>query len=144
MASFGTSVFGVSPYGPGTVAAHPEPPRDPPSGAKFLNYLTKDYERATDGSYRRMPTTRQRVLIAIGTEQGSSSVLPELGSKFPDKIDESYQGKSQAEAARCLAGLIAEQEIVLGEVTIEQTETGRVEITIPYDTSDGTPDEVKR
>jgi phage baseplate assembly protein W len=144
MASFGSSSFGVSPYGPGTVLAHPEPPNDPPSGVKFLNYLTKDYERAADGSYRRMPTTRQRVQLAIGTEKGSSTALPNFGSEFPAKIDESYQSRSQAEAARCLDRVIKEQQIVLGQVTAEQTEIGRVEITIPYETSDGTAEEVKR
>lgn len=144
MAAFGTSSFGVSPYGAGTTVAHPEPPRDPPSGVKFLDHRTRDYARNADGSYQRMPTTRQRVQLAVMTEQGSSTALPEFGSKFPDKIDENYEAASQSEAARCLAALITEQQIVLGSVTVEQTETGRVEITIPYDTSDGTPDEVRR
>ncbi len=131
---------GSGPYGTGTPATATVPAPPGPDAGKYISHVTGDYEREADGSYKRMPRIRQRVVLALGTIAGSSSVLPKLGTKFPDKIDDSFDYRVKAEVQRALLDLTNSGEIRIDAITIERPNSGRAEITVAYTASDGTED----
>lgn len=106
---------------------------DAPEDARFLDYLTGDYVVGDDGEIARMPTTRQRVWLALGTLRGSSTVLPKLGVKLPGTIGRSYESEVKNEVRTALAALIADGSLVLNEIIVEHgTPIGRSTITVDY------------
>ncbi len=142
MAAAGTSPFGVAPYGIGTPSGATVPPADQVRGCKLIDYRTGDYARGPDGAYLRMPRTRHRVMMALGTLLDSASAVPGFGTRFPDRIDESYERSVREEVRRRLKPLIDSFELVLDSVTVEQETTGRVRHTVAYTPSDGSPDSI--
>lgn len=142
MAGFGAVAVGSTPFGAGTPAEAIAPPENLPEAARFINHFTGDYEAADDGEYKRMPITRQRVLIALGTLFGSSSVVPDLGAKLPDIIDDSYDRRAEQAIRRAVEDMVVAQEIRVEAVIIER-QGGRVTHTVKYrDLTTSNPDTV--
>lgn len=132
--------FGFGPYGVGTPATAPNPGGEAPRGVKFLNHITGDYERDSTGAYKRMPRIRQRVVLALGTIYGSATAIPDLGTKYPDKITESFTSQVKSEVQRALLPMTSAGEIRVDSVTVDLPQAGRVEVTVAYTTADGTQD----
>ena len=92
----------------------------------------------------QMPGTRQRVLLALLTLRGSSSVLRDFGVRWPAKIDQSYeQGVASAVASALHTLTTVEKVVRLQGVAVKRTGTGRVEITVSFvDLTTGAADDV--
>lgn len=122
----------VAPFGTGAPATGAPLPTRPVAGARFIDPITKDYVYEADGSYQRMPTTRQRVLLAVTTVFQSSSVLPD-GIKMPRRMGSSWEQKAKVEVERVLRPIIRDGSMKLHGVIVERvTPIGRSRITIAY------------
>lgn len=97
MSGFGNSALGTSPFGVGT----PLTSADPPTalvraglalpGCRYIDPRTRDYAHDDDTrQLAQMPPVRQRVLLALLTLRGSSTVIPRMGIAMPRKITESF------------------------------------------------------
>jgi phage baseplate assembly protein W len=52
-----------------------------PTAARFIDSISSDFN-LSGNALESMPATRQRVLIALLTKKGSSSVLPDFGNQL--------------------------------------------------------------
>jgi hypothetical protein len=135
----GSSSLGGTPFGFGTPVASQAPP-DPQGSAAFIDPTTKDHVVGDDGESLRMPITRQRVLLLLMTELGSSAD-PEKGLRLPDKIDQFYAQTAQQAVRDCLATLGS--DIVINRIPVEILPNGRSSITVDYtDLTTGNSDTV--
>jgi hypothetical protein len=132
MAGFANSPLGITPFGTGTPAVAQAPPANPPEGARYLNPATRDYERDDEGEYKRMPVTRQRVLLALTTLFNSSSVLVNQGLKLPKKMDVHFEQRVRVAVQNELAFLVSEGAMRLDGVTVERTTIGRARIKVDF------------
>lgn len=144
MAGFGLTPIGLTPFGLGTPEGTQAPPDTKPEGARFINYRTKDYERAANGELKRMPVTRHRVQMVLSTTLGSSSVLSELGIKLPDRIDSRYPQLAEQAIRKGFKRMVDRKEIRILFVRISRTDNpGRVDHVVGYmDLSTGNSDTV--
>jgi hypothetical protein len=123
---------GFYPSGYGAPVDTDEAP-DAPENARYLDYLTGDYIIGSDGEIERMPTTRQRVWLALGTLRGSSTVLPMLGVKLPGVVSRAYEIEVKQAVRTALAALISDGSIVVNEILVEHgNPIGRSKITVDY------------
>lgn len=142
MAGIGTSSIGLAPFGIGTPNTSATVPTSLPERARFLNPTTRDYERDPDngGEYKRMPVTRQRVLLAITETKGSSTARPDDGTARPRKLDDRYPQRMRnaiTEALSNVPGLVdgARPAAKLLDVRAERSanNTGRARVVVQYD-----------
>lgn len=132
MAGFANSPLVVTPYGTGTPDAATAPPSDSPTGARYLDPWTKDYVYATDGEYERMPITRQRVLLAVGTLARSSTVDPR-GLDAPKKMDATWDRRMRIAVLAAIRPLVEDGSLILHAVLVDRdTNPGRATVTIDY------------
>ena len=133
MAGFGTISFGSGPYGLGTPATQADPPSGP-AGCRYLNPASKDYEQdSTTGQLAQMPPLRQRVLLAVMTDIGSSTALAQLGRLRPRKIGPSFQAELSASIrAACRQMTEVERVMRIDAVTVELGASGRYRPTLSY------------
>jgi len=91
-AGFGITPLASTPFGLGTPTPANEPPADPSTFSRYINPGSGDYERdPATGQLKQMPAIRQRVLLALKTSRGSSSVLPTFGFSGPKKIGANFE-----------------------------------------------------
>lgn len=139
MAGFGTAPAGSTPFGFGTPVEANAPP-ELPEQSNFLNYRTRDYEVASSGGMKRMPTTRHRVLMVLSTVQGSAVHEPTVGLRLPRKIDRFFPQKVE-QAVRDAFSLLGRDVRLDGVKT--KTEGGRADIQVSYtDLTTGNSDTV--
>lgn len=133
MSGFGNSGLGSTPFGVGTPATATEPP-DGPIGCRYLNPQTRDYETGGEGGQlKQMPPLRQRVVITMLTQVGSSTVLRDLGIKLPRKMDSFFEStvrdsvfvafRYETEVSR---------EMRIDEVFVERQPGGRAMVNLRY------------
>lgn len=129
------SMLGSTPFGAGT----PLPAGDPPTGysglCRFIDGISGDFAiDATTGHLAGMPLLRQRVLLALVTRRGSSTVLPKFGLAYASKITESQLRLMDANARASLYQLTDVEKVMrIDSLTVEQVEgTGRVRLTLSY------------
>lgn len=145
MQGFGLIPVGMAPFGLGT----PDPSGTPlagTSGSRYLDTTTGDYViDAATRQFKQMPKVKQRVLLALVTEQGTAKLLTDLGRRTPAKLGDSTQNEMQTMVAHALAQLIEIERIVeLGQVLVERTPGGRAVVTIPYvDLTTGAEDSLR-
>lgn len=132
MSGFGNSSWSITPFGTGTPAVAQAPPTSAPVEARYVNPATKDYEQDGEGEYKRMPKTRQRVLLAVTTLFNSSSVLVGEGLQLPKKMDRHFDQRMRVAVQSVLAFLIKERAIRLDGVTVERPPVGRANTRIDY------------
>ncbi len=138
-----TDSIGITPFGSGTPASANAPPDELDGGAPFINSRTRDFERASDGSIRRMPRTRHRVLVAVTTLQKSMATNPKFGIDLPEQIDESFERKARNSVTMAVKHIVDDGDMVLDSVTAKVTPYGRAQILISYtDLVTGEDDEV--
>lgn len=125
------------------------PAGPPPVGhsalCRYLDGYSGDYRiDATTGHLAGMPVVRQRVLLAIMTVRGSSSVLPTFGMRHPPKIEASTTWAMQAEVRSALSSMVDRHEIRIDQIDVEQVEgSGRIRVTVDYtDLTTGQADKV--
>ena len=100
MSGFGSQPFGSSPYGIGTPATAPEDGgallRDVDTGqtrgSRKVDPFTRDYVVDTNGRLVGMGNTKQLVLLAVSTKQGSAA-MRQLGQTLRDidRISPNFQ-----------------------------------------------------
>jgi hypothetical protein len=131
MAGFATSPLALTPFGTGTPVSGTAPPSSVPTEALFLDPRTKDFALDSEGAYKRMPTTRHRVLVALTTRKGSNAADANAGIDIPRKIGTNYAQKMRIAVSNALRFLVDEGAISLEDVTTE-TSGGRVVATVDY------------
>ena len=144
MAGLGMTSMGAAPFGVGTPAEAVAPPTSLPIANRFINWQTKDYEVGSDGELKRMPTVRHRVLVILSTTLGSSSVLPQLGLKLPDRIDKTYAQLADKAIRLALQPMVTAKELKIQAVRVTRNQViGRVDhIVIFTDLTTGNADTV--
>jgi hypothetical protein len=133
MLGAGIQTAGSSPAGVG----EPEegsPLPDAVGGCRWIDPATGDYEIDTSsGAFAQMPANRQRVMIALLTARGSSSVLPDLGLTRPTKMGDRFQAEMEQAVRQALEQLTdVEQIIRLDFVEVLRGSGGRARITVSY------------
>jgi hypothetical protein len=96
-----------------------------------LDPRTKDFALDSEGAYKRMPTTRHRVLVALTTRKGSNAADANAGIDIPRKIGTNDAQKMRIAVSNALRVLDDEGAISLEDVTTE-TSGGRVVATVDY------------
>jgi len=133
MSGLGDSPVGLStPFGVGVPDEAVAPPTVAPEQARFIDPISRDYVVADDGEYQRMPRLRQRVLLALTTEQGSSSVLQQFGFNPPNRIDTTFERRATNSVQSALAFLITAKELHLDAVSVALPRPGRVRLSVSY------------
>lgn len=132
MAGFGSMPAGSSPFGLGTPAAAVEPP-DGPSGSRYLNPITRDYEvDATTGHFKQMPGTRQRVLIALLTLRNSSG-LAGFGVRMPTRMGDAFETQSKQAVRQALQHMTeVEKSMRIDDIVVERGIGGRSRVTVVF------------
>jgi phage baseplate assembly protein W len=126
------SPIGSTPFGVGTPAVSQAPPETHLRNAAFIDYRERDYVFDSEGELERMPVTRQRVLLALATRRGSSSIMPEFGLALPARIDSSFNERAQQAVLDALSHLVG-TAIEIEEIRVDVGyPVGRVKITVSY------------
>lgn len=120
---FGTDPLGTSPFGIGTpVAAQPLP--EGPAGSRYLDPLVGDYRVGQLGQLGQMPPVRQRVLLALRTLRGSSTVLPGFGLVLPRKLDEKAEANVRNAVLAALRRMTDVERVLRVESVVAQKHPG--------------------
>lgn len=126
--------IGSTPFGFGTPVAAPLPPTQGPALSRFIDSYTGDYYIDPKvGQFGSMPSLRQRVLLIVNTEIGSSTALPDLGIVRPRKIDESYVASTRAAIRRACYRLTDIERIMkIQDILVDKQTGGRIAVTLIY------------
>lgn len=144
MPGYGIYPSAVSPFGLGTPLPAAAPPNGP-SGTRFIDAATGDYKQdPTTKQLAQMPSTRQRVLLAVKTIQQSSTVNPKFGIRSPRKMGTFFESEQRQAVREALAHLTdTEQVIRVDAITVERGLHGRSRTIIAFvDLTTGKPDKV--
>lgn len=146
MAGAGLAPAGLFPAGFGVGDDAPEPPTGA-WGSRYINPSTGDYEQDPDTrQLKQMPPVRQRVLLALKTIAGSSTVRPDDGIRPPRKIDSSFDRRMDDAVRVALRQLTDVEKVArVDAVTTERVpgNSGRVTVTVEYtDLTTGQADKV--
>lgn len=112
---------------------------DAPSGhavlSRYIDPVTHDYQLdAATGQFASMPPVRQRVVLGLGTERGSSAVLPKLGTRSPKVQDASFARAEQNDIRAAMAGLVAERVARIRDIRVTTgNPAGRSETLVEYE-----------
>lgn len=141
MTGFGNSALGTSPFGIGT----PSTSADPPTalvqaglarpGCRFIDARTRDYVHDPDTlQLAQMPVTRQRVMLALLTIKGSSTVLPRLGLRMPRKITEAFDTEVRHAVLSALYQLTTVERVIRVNAihAARLSPAGRVLVEVEY------------
>lgn len=128
------SPVGSTPFGYATPVAAPLAATQGPALSRYIDPGTGDYLIDEQiGQFASMPSLRQRVLLIINTEFGSSSALPTLGVRRPAKIDESFVRTTQSAIYEAFYRLTNVERIMrIEDVIVEKHSSGRIAITLVY------------
>ena len=144
MPGFGVYPSALSPFGLGT----PIPATAPPTGeagVRYLNPATGDYEQdPVTKQLAQMPTTRQRVLLAVMTLRSSMSVNREFGIRMPRKMGTFFESEVQQAARAALQHLTDTDAVIrIDSILVERGANSRARVTISFtDLTTGKPDKV--
>ena len=133
MGGFGTFSFGTGPFGFGAPVTGTAPPEGP-AGSRWINPATRDFEvDPTTGQLKQMPAVRQRVLLALVTLVGSSTVLPKFGVRLPRKMGSQFDAQVRAAVNLALRQLTeVEQLIRIQRIDVLKGGGGRAQVTVAF------------
>jgi len=136
------SPIGSTPFGLAAPVAAPLPATDGPALSRYINPGSGDYEIDTaKGQLRRMPITRQRVLLIAHTEFGSSTARRNLGIQRPAKMDEAFDVRIRSAVRRAFRQLTdVERAITIDQIGVKAS-GGRAAVLIEYADHTLPPDE---
>lgn len=123
-----------TPFGSGTPATASAPPLPPAALSRYINPGSKDYEiDPVTKQFKKMPPVRQRMLLIMATNRGSSSVLPNLGIRRPKKIDQTFDRRMRNEIRAAYRQLTDVEKVArIDDILIDPRSGGRPIITIVY------------
>ena len=129
--ALGISGLGSTPFGVGTPVSADAPPSDSSTFSRYINPNTGDYLRDTDtGQLAQMPRNRQRVLLALMTEFGSS--VAGGGLKAPKKMGTGFERDMDVAIRAALRFLVEEKAIRVEQVIPRRVSTGRGGAIVVY------------
>lgn len=133
MAGLGSAPVGIFPFGLGTPVEAAVPTTGTP-GSRYLNPSSGDYEiDSTTGGMAQMPPVRQRVLLALKTLRGSSSVLSDFGLRLPRKIDQSIDARMRDAVRVALYHLTDVERVArLDSVLTNRSGAGRIACVVAW------------
>jgi hypothetical protein len=139
---FGTSTAGLCPVGLYDVTE----PTAPPKPSEFSRFLGTDGQYVIDGvsgGFARMPRLKQRIVLAVATVLGSSTVQPDWGLKIPAKMTATFDAQVAVAIRKALRRLTdVERLMLITDIRVER-DTWRARATVVYvDLSDGQTSEV--
>lgn len=109
---FGTSPMGTMAFGGGTPTTGSAPP-SLSRASRYINPYTHDYEfDAVSRGFRRMPSVRQRVQLALGTIRGSSTVSQNWGITMPRKIGNQFAAEVEAAVRQALSQMTDVEKVL--------------------------------
>ena len=141
MSGFGNSAMGTSPFGVGTPLSSADPPTAlvqaglARPGCRFIDPRTRDYVQDDDTrQLAQMPPIRQRVLLALLTVKGSSSVLPRMGVATPRKITEAFDTQMRHAVMSALYQLTTVERVIRVNAihATRLSPAGRVLVEVEY------------
>lgn len=124
--------LGETPLGYGEPEEAPVPP-EVSTFSRFIDTGAGDF--AMDDETRglaQMPGVRQRVLLALKTRFGTSTVLPRFGLRWGGKLDAQAESRIKGEIRLCLKPLVEDGSISLVSIDWEKRDLGRAVATITY------------
>lgn len=126
--------IGSTPFGFGTPVAAPLPPTQGPALSRYIDPGSGDfYIDPFVGQFGSMPSLRQRVLLIMNTELGSSTAMPTLGVPRPKKIDQSYVATTRAAIrSACYRLTDVERVMQILDIVIDKKPGGRIAVTLVY------------
>jgi hypothetical protein len=132
MAGAGTIPGGTGPFGIGTPAEASERPTGA-AGVRFINPDTRDYEQDPSTSQlAQMPSVRQRVMLALVTEFGSSGV-DGFGFKRPPKMGTGFERVTELAVRTALRQLTDVERIIrVDQVLVDRLNTQRARINVTF------------
>lgn len=130
---YATSPFGQFPFGIGSPTTTTAPATGD-YGSPYIDPAERDYEIDSDtGQLKQMPTIRQRVLLIVSSEKGSSLAEPEFGLELPPVIDGTFESGADAAIRSALAQLVDVDKVIrIDEITFAYPEPHRADITIVW------------
>lgn len=134
MTGLGNAPLGRSPYGLVYEAPTTAQP-DASSLRRWLDPITGQYVLAADGSFEQMPAIRQRVVLALGTVQGSIGVLADFGKSSPNIMGTRFAAEEEAAVRLALRQLTDVEAVIrIDRITIERSSQipGRWRTTVSY------------
>jgi hypothetical protein len=134
MSGFGIYSAGFGAFGLSTPAVAPAPATGP-VGSRWINPATKDYElNPQTKNLKQMPLTRQRVLLALLTIQGSSTTASRFGVSLPTKMGNTFEIECKNATRAALSHLTSgnSPDIVIDRIDVERGKSGRAQITVTY------------
>lgn len=135
----GTSPAGAFPagYGYPTQAAEPSQSN---RYTRAIDVATGDYSIDTaTGGFARTTPTRQRVLLALATVAGSSTVQPLWGVGRPPKMGPQFESEVEASVRLALKPMVDDGSVTILSVTVERGASSRARATVRWrDTSGNT------
>jgi len=133
VAGFGSIGVGTGAFGLGAPVSGEAPPNGP-AGSRWINPATRDFEvDSTTKQLAQMPPVRQRVLLALITLVGSSSVLPTFGIRLPRKMGDRFEAQCRVAVTAALRQLTeVEQLIEIQRIDVVKGSGGRSLITVSY------------
>lgn len=144
MPGYGVYPSAISPFGLGT----PIPATAPPTGeagVRYLNPATGDYEQdPVTKQLAQMPSTRQRVLLAVMTLRNSMSVNRDFGVRMPRKMGTFFESEATQAVRAALRHLTeTEQVIRIDAIEVTRGAASRARIVISFtDLTTDRPDKV--
>jgi len=140
----GVKSVGLFPFGYGTPVTGAAP-ADGPSGVRYLNFQTRDYEvDATTRQLKQMPSLRQRVLIRLMTLVGSSTVQPTFGISLPDRMGDGFERIVNTAVRSAFRQETTIEKIMrIDQISTVKLSSGRAQITLIFtDLKSGNVDRV--
>ncbi len=133
MSGFGVLSFGTGPAGLGDPVEASAPPTGS-AGVRFLSVKTGDYEQDDDtGQLKQIPASRQKVVLALRTIEGSSSALTTFGIKHPRKMGDRFEAEMRNAVQVALRHLTETQKVIrIDQIIVEKGAGGRSKTTVVY------------
>ena len=129
----GICPLGTASLGYGSPATSDQLPRQN-SPFRYLDPATGDWQSTiTPGILDNMNRNSQRVLLALMTEQGSSTAIPSFGNTANQlqKIDETFERELENRVRICLSSLTdVEKVVTITEIVTNEVNPGSVNYTV--------------
>lgn len=132
MSGFGTAPFGLAFFGYGSPDSVAAPPVNNPA-ALYISPDTNDIVLNDDGSFLDMPSTRQRVYLALKSNLGTIAGYEAFGSDLfkLGKVDSSFTVRAKSSVRKALDHLVQDNSLTLTSVDVS-ADGGRVNIIVSY------------
>lgn len=137
MSGFGLGNAGLFPFGFNSTDTT-LPVKVKTVGTKNFSQTIRDYVINEDGGFEGTNQTRQRVILALLTSKGSSTVLREFGNKI---LSLGYKVKNAEKVVddyvrQALSELVNENKIIITNIESDFSQRNKVVVRVDYINND--------